>query len=129
MKITKIAQSDPDSNTYTAQVSVDVYGYPETHYVEANKIPIKFGIDIDAREWGIKGIVVYLQDEIIEIPLLITDNATDAQQEKVLQVVIKNINQHDYNEMGAITLDKLNLWVDANFNVDYKKSSLDIKML
>jgi len=126
MKILKIAQLDP--NAYVAEVDVNLYGYPDNYLVEANKVAIKFGIDIEARDWGIKGITVFVYDQILEIPITITDTATETQQEKVIQVVAKNIKRYSYGETGIITLDKMDLWVDANFNVDYRKSMLDVNM-
>jgi len=91
----KKAQFNKNPDIYTADVNVNMMGYPYDLYeATANKIPIRFFIDIEARDWGIKDINVHVVDNIVDIPFVLSynDGRTEDRAIKVDMQKLKFMN-------------------------------------
>lgn len=123
----KLAQVGSD---YTAMVPVSISGVSGNMDIEPiNKVvSIRFKIEFEARSWGIKGIVVTLLDDSVQVPVTITywETGGDREEESVLSVDLKQLRQTNIQTSGSITLSGMELVLDKSRNIDYNRSSIEV---
>ena len=128
MKIVKIAED----NRYMADVRVSVNGVDITRYdilPYQSTVTVSFDIEIEERGWGIKDITVTTSHSF---NYLLGIEETDASGkiinsiEKSIPVDLGKIKKEEIKGKGVYTLGILELYLDPNFQVDYKNSSLEI---
>lgn len=120
----KAAVQDP--NEYTTIVDVSVWGIENLDIeVEASRVSIKFRLDIEAREWGIKNISAYVYGSVV-VPLFISYPDTRPVESKEITVDLSRVKVTEVDGKGVITLGDLELYLDTNFNVNYEKTTLEI---
>ena len=124
---TKKAAGVQDPNEYTAVVDVSVWGIENSDIeVEAGRVAIKFRIDIEAREWGIKNISAYVYGMVI-VPLFISYlDETKPVESKEITVDLSKVKVTESDGRGIVTLGDLDLYLDTNFNVNYEQTTLEI---
>ena len=122
-------------HSYVAPVEVNIYGgYTSIQdYVAIeplNKsINVPFRIDIGARQWGIKSMTVLVYEQIdIPIQIMTVDEQGNDKEaiDKTVSVDLSKVATEDKHGSGMVTLGSLDLYLDANLNVDYGKSSLTV---
>jgi len=118
-----------DPNEYQTKVDVNIYpsGISEKYDVEGpDDIFMGFHIEIEARSWGIKDINVWVRGTI-KIPISINDIETMRLiEEKEIIVDLDKIKKEETTGQGIVTVRSIDVYLDANFNVDYNHSSLEI---
>jgi len=121
-------KADTGADDYSTKVKVSMYG-PSNYEVEGpDSVYVKFRIDVEAREWGIKNINL-LVGGIIEVPYLLTEYDADdneSESQRSIEVDLAQVPKENKTGSGVITLDSLELWLDDSFNVDYNRSSLSL---
>jgi len=118
------------TNEYMQMVRISVFGGPDN--VDINLLQksslIKFSIDVEYRSWGIKDISVTILSSFIEIPIESTtfSNNQDLTEDKKIVVDISKLKQ-EFIQSNAVTLREMDIYLDNNYNVDYKSSSIVIE--
>ena len=117
------------ADAYNTKVNVKMFG-PTDYDVAADSISMQFEIDVEARSWGIDNISVTVVDNI-QVPYTLTeydDAGYEQDSQKVVDVDLSQVPKDIVRGSGSVTLGDLELWLDDQFNVDYKQSELTIYM-
>lgn len=103
------------SDNYSNEVKLNVNAYQATingneiDWVEASSIKLSYLIDIEAREWGIKGISLYAIEGPSEVELEVYYYEDD-DEEELVEVMVKlpldweNVNKEEESGTGFITV-------------------------
>ena len=117
------------ADNYTTNIKVNIYGGPDnTDMYVYQSVPVKFSIDVEAREWGIKNIGVVVEDGI-EVPLSVIEydeNEMEIEKEVTILVDLSQITKEELKGKEVVTIGDLDLHLDKSGNVDYKMSLLSI---
>jgi len=125
-KQTAIGTLDPNEYLATVNVSVDV-PYSDKYDVEHDKkATIPYRIEIDGRSWGIKAFDVFVNATITINVTLMDLETMRPLEEKPISIDLSQIKQQENLGHGLVTLGDLEIYLDQNFNVDYKQSTLEI---
>jgi len=122
-RMKKLSEQD---DKYSTAVDVEIYIDDHGSYAESSKVTIPFNIDVEHRSWGIKGIDISVYGEIT-VPYIETDeegNETD----KEMKVDLSKIKT-EWVEGKSYAPSQLSIHVDANGNVNYDKSYLELEYL
>jgi hypothetical protein len=102
------------SDDYSKEVKLNTNAYRATingneiDWVESQSIKLSYGIDIEAREWGIKGISLYAIEGPSEIELEVSYYPNDSDDPKQTTVTIPlnwdSANKEEESGMGVITI-------------------------
>ena len=89
------------------------------------KASIKFRIDIEAREWGIKGLNVHPYD-IVTIPVTISGEKDESQTETLNVSFDPALLSRDEMPSDSVTLGGIDLWLNPDLTPDYKRSTITV---
>jgi hypothetical protein len=122
----KTADFLSEVDIYTAEANVEIYHVRDDVSIEPDRktIPIKFRIDIEARSWGIKEMSISLVDTLVDVPW---HSSYDEPQEMIGKAVVDltKVKRSVEHGGGMIGISSLDIWLDANNNVDYKRTELN----
>jgi len=118
---------DDDPDIYTANVKVYMSGEGILIQPDVQTISIQFKIEIEARSWGIKDFSVRMHDTSVSVPW-----HSDDDTESINGVAVVDLSKVRWDQQkgsGLVTITDLNVYLDANGEVDYKHSYLEVAVL
>lgn len=119
-------------NSYVNESEVWIYLSPQTpNYdnldVHRVRTFVKFLIEVEARSWGIKSLVVTIS-KIEPIHAIVTEFNVDKETEKDLTIEIDatKLKLENVPSRGTITTGNIELYLNPDFSVDYNQSRIEI---
>jgi len=119
------------TNHYMAPVPVTIYGANENEVLNAftSNVYIEFEIEMEDRSWGIKSMEVHPQGTV-SISIIVANidpqNAESNEQTKEIVIDVSRLKQQRKKVGEACTIIGLALHLDANYQVDYDNSYLEV---
>jgi hypothetical protein len=88
-------------------------------------VPVRFSVDFDKREWGIKGIGVSIPSQVVTLSVNITKDGGTTEQE--IQFDPSELKQ-DVSEFGrsGVTLGDVVIYLDSSMKVIQEQSSIEV---
>jgi hypothetical protein len=116
------------TNHYVASVPVTVYGANESETLNAftSNVYVEFEIEMEDRSWGIKFINIQPQGTVNVTIIVANIDPKSNEQTKEIIVDVSRLGQEVRNASGICTVTGLELYLDANYQVDYDKSRLEV---
>lgn len=92
---------------------------------EVGDVRIPFRIDVEAREWGIKGIVVNVEPVQTAVEIVVLDAKRSGGEERYVKTIAFDPSQiRMWMEGGpTVTITSLELALNEDFSIDYEKSA------
>jgi len=124
-----------DDNQYVTEVQVDISRNPDNVVEDIEplypKTAIRFRIDIEKREWGIKSMTPVLSSEV-KIPFVVHrsiaegNNIREDEEPRSVMVDLGRIERVEIAASGICTIRYLRIHLDEAFQVDYSESSIEV---
>lgn len=133
-RIYKQAQSSlPAESKYSVSLKPDIrlpaaWNSTAERFVdveEVGDVRIPFRIDVEAREWGIKGIVVNVEPVQVAVEIVVLDSKRSGEEKYVKTITFDPSQIKMWMEGGStITITGLELSLNEDFSVNYETSAL-----
>lgn len=93
---------------------------------EVGEVTIPFSIDIEAREWGIKGISLSVAPIQANVEIIVIDVKNSKEEKYVKTISFDTGSIKLWLEGGpAVTIKELQLTLNEDFSVNYEKSGFE----
>jgi len=117
-------------NEYTSSSDVVVYA-PDGYEINVftTPVPIKFRIDIEARNWGIKELNISPLPQIIEIDYEVKKWETEENtpfREGSFVVDVDKLKRDIVEERGVYTIGNIELHINNDLTINYDHSTVEI---
>ena len=98
---------------------------------DVGTITVPFRIDVEAREWGIKGIMVSIDSSEIALEVVVNKSTPQGDSQEYTQRIAFDPSRIELQQHpgGAVTITGLILHLDENFGVDYEHSYFEVTTL
>jgi len=117
------------ADDYSTNVKVNMFGgADDTDIYASNEVSVKFRIDVEAREWGIKHMSVMVSG-LVEVPYTIIEydeNELELEKEGVVVVDLSQLVKTERKNSGVVTIGDMDLWLDKSGSVVYNRSEIVI---
>jgi len=128
MRIRRLAQAG--ENAFRNVVALSVYGLeaakPGMIADEANwKVDVQFGIDVEYRDWGIKGISL-TPHGVVELAIPMSSEQDESVREDVMLRFEPGKLKVERAPSDAVTVGDIDLWVNPDLTPDYGRSTITV---
>ena len=107
------------------EVPVNVYAANKDLY-EADKVIVPFDLEFEYRTWGVKDVSVFCKG-VVDVPYMKTDEAGGT-TEGVFTLDLEQLDT-EWASGGRYTADSIDIWLDAEGEIDYDKSSITFQFI